>query len=324
METVVPLSGWGEAWFGQNHPDAIDMIKTKIYENGPVYVLMYVDDSFRFFGSVFHRSTDYFHYKISPQNYLNHAILIVGWKDDPSIGRGGYWICKNSWGTTWGYDGFFNIEYGALNINYYMAWPEYDPGSFDFSPIAEAGGIYQTTVGGTVLFDGSSSLDDEDESLSYHWDFGDGYTADEMNPSHTYSSSGTYTVELTVSDLTGKETTDTTLVIIDEEPITVELSASNGVTLEIINNLDVEIRDTDVIFEISGSLLNMDRRTEHIPCITAFDRGVVYLPLMGFGRGTLNLEYEHIQQTVQFFSVGPFIIFRGTRRAEQLIYNKLI
>ncbi len=30
----------------------------------------------------------------------NHAVLAVGWVDDPSWAGGGYWICKNSWGTT--------------------------------------------------------------------------------------------------------------------------------------------------------------------------------------------------------------------------------
>jgi len=120
LDTLVPLSGWGEVWFGLNNDDAVAMMKSKIFQNGPIYALMFVDDSFRNFGSIFHRSTDYFPNRSPAADVLNHGILIVGWRDDPNIRNGGYWICKNSWGTKWGYDGFFNIEYGSMNVQYYV------------------------------------------------------------------------------------------------------------------------------------------------------------------------------------------------------------
>jgi len=41
---------------------------------------------------------------------------------------------------------------------------------------------------------------------SWHWDFGDGTTSTEQNPSHTYSSAGTYTVNLTVTNIKGTDT----------------------------------------------------------------------------------------------------------------------
>ena len=36
--------------------------------------------------------------------------------------------------------------------------------------------------------------------LSYSWDFGDGATSTQANPSHTFAAAGSYTVELTISD----------------------------------------------------------------------------------------------------------------------------
>lgn len=56
-------------------------------------------------------------------------------------------------------------------------------------------------VGDTVNFDGNGSTDPGDQSqLTYTWDFGDGATGDGATASHSWTSSGTYTIILTVSD----------------------------------------------------------------------------------------------------------------------------
>jgi len=309
LDTLVPLSGFGEAWFEEDDANAIAMMKSKIYENGPIYTLMLVDNSFRYFGSIFHKSTDYFPYRPLDVDFWNHAVLIVGWKDDSRIRHGGYWICKNTWGTEWGYNGFFNIEYGAMGIQTYMAWPEYDPTFFDCPPVADAGGFYQETAGETLVFDGSCSFDAEDENLEYFWDFGDGTTGEGCLISHVYSQSGTYSLQLTVTDDENKSSSDPTLVFIDEELPVVDCSDGNGLTIEIRNSLQIDIMDTLLSLDISGSYQNMDYREEHIDCIPAGDSHLLTLSIIGFGRGTLHLDFESIEMTRQFISIGPFVHF---------------
>lgn len=44
-----------------------------------------------------------------------HCICVVGYND-----ADGYWICKNSWGTAFGENGFFRIAYGECGIDYAM------------------------------------------------------------------------------------------------------------------------------------------------------------------------------------------------------------
>lgn len=45
-----------------------------------------------------------------------HAVKIVGWGLEKSSGTS-YWIVANSWGTSWGMKGFFNIKQGDSGID---------------------------------------------------------------------------------------------------------------------------------------------------------------------------------------------------------------
>jgi PKD repeat protein len=56
----------------------------------------------------------------------------------------------------------------------------------------------------TVQFT-DSSTDEDDDTLTWSWDFGDGGNSTEQNPSHTYDSNGMYTVTLTVNDGTDSD-----------------------------------------------------------------------------------------------------------------------
>jgi PKD repeat protein len=52
-----------------------------------------------------------------------------------------------------------------------------------------------------VSFSSLGSFDPDAQPLGYAWDFGDGATSAQEDPQHTYTASGTYVAELTVSEL---------------------------------------------------------------------------------------------------------------------------
>jgi len=106
-------------------PNDIDTLKNHVYNHGACYTTMYA--SFPGMGGYDGTSVLYYTGTESP----NHAVLIVGWDDNMSHpGGAGAWICKNSWGTGWGDEGFFFIAYGSARIGenscYYETYKHYD------------------------------------------------------------------------------------------------------------------------------------------------------------------------------------------------------
>ena len=72
------------------------------------------------------------------------------------------------------------------------------------------------TSGLTATFDASSSNDPDGTIAGYAWSFGDGTTGNGVNPSHTYATSGTYNVTLTVTDDNGASANTSDSVMVDD------------------------------------------------------------------------------------------------------------
>ncbi|MEA3361562.1 MAG: PKD domain-containing protein [Thermodesulfobacteriota bacterium] len=107
-------------------------------------------------------------------------------------------------------------------------------------PVASATG---TPLSGeaplSVLFNGSGT-DSDGSIVEYAWDFGDGATSSAQNPSHTYSSDGTYTTTLTVTDNDGATRNATVSISVSEKTqysptAEISLDKSTGTAPLIVN-----------------------------------------------------------------------------------------
>lgn len=107
-------AGSGLEWNSDKHycKDTVNKrtvasIQQEIYENGPMETgFMVYQDFMSYRGGIYKHTTGGF--------MGGHAVEIVGWGQE---GSDKYWICKNSWGTSWGEQGFFRIAFNQVGIN---------------------------------------------------------------------------------------------------------------------------------------------------------------------------------------------------------------
>lgn len=84
-----------------NHYSSLsnDQLKQILADHGPVSVGLYANSGFDYYSNGVYSGCP-----SGSQNYINHAVLLVGYTSD------GHWIIKNSWGESWGDNGFITIH----------------------------------------------------------------------------------------------------------------------------------------------------------------------------------------------------------------------
>ncbi len=123
---------------------------------------------------------------------------------------------------------------GALYVlDYGLAWFGGDENSALYrienatdghSPVAQAAAT--KTSGQAPLrvgFSSAGTSDQDGDALTYSWDFGDGNTSTDANPTHRYRKNGTYTATLTAKDTSGRTGSASVQIVVGNTAPTVVL-----------------------------------------------------------------------------------------------------
>ncbi|WP_299800955.1 PKD domain-containing protein [uncultured Maribacter sp.] len=141
----------------------------------------------------------------------------------------------------------------------------------------------------TVEFSSSGSNDGDGFITLYEWDFGDGSTSTEMNPSHTYANVGNYIITLTVTDNDGAENTDSV-------NITVSAPVDNS-TLFILN-----ADDDSELYALTDGLEIIKSDIGNMPL------GIIYNADLNPGNVTFKLTGP-VNQTKSEGPSAPYSLF---------------
>ena len=122
--------------------DSVESIKAALMDFGPVATVMGANDNLKMYTGGC--------YQDDSNTGVNHGVVIVGWDD--TICEGGSWIVRNSWGASFGLDGYFYIHRGDVHIgeNPAIAYVEITP-------------ALSLTIGETLVQDGNDGKPSKNE-----------------------------------------------------------------------------------------------------------------------------------------------------------------
>jgi C1A family cysteine protease len=161
-------------------------------QNGPLSTYMTVYSDF------YHYRSGVYQVSSGATDEGGHLVTIIGY-DHP----GGYWICKNSWGSGWGEDGFFRIQMGQADIgtqNLIMGQPIVNDHAPAFQVMAE----HSVEEGEMLMFTLSASDIDNDPITYRCLNLPDGAAVDAFSGVFswrpTYAQAGVYDLQFAASD----------------------------------------------------------------------------------------------------------------------------
>lgn len=191
-----PCSGWMSktvkvtSWRG--YANASKTVLQNALLSAPITASMVVySDFYNYRSGIYERTS-------GATNKGGHAIVIVGYNNTE-----GYWICKNSWGTNWGENGFFRIRMGNSEIASYctsLSGPRLD----NQPPVLQSIPAQTVEEGKPLAFSLSASDSDYDTLTFSASNLPEGAVLDaatgDFNWTPSFTQSGVYSVKFGVSD----------------------------------------------------------------------------------------------------------------------------
>jgi PKD domain len=182
--------------------------------------------------------------------------------------------------------------------------------------ICDAGGPYSSESGQPIQFTGFAS--GGTEPYTWAWDFGDGATATIQNPTHAYTTAGTYTATLTVTDAASDTATDTaTVTVIAPQPVLAigTITGGLGIKSSVKNTGEGAATNVEWTITLDGKLVFVGKSsTGTIATIApAGEEAIKSKFILGFGKTNIVVsatcdEGVTAEATASGFVLGPFIL----------------
>lgn len=138
---------------------------------------------------------------------------------------------------------------------------QYNESTETFTDAVTVIGLPNATFDGTQINNMVTFATTASNTTTYAWDFGDGNTSTEENPSHTFNENGIYEVKLTVTNECGEYFVTESYIIISNSVTEAELAGVNIYPNPAKNILNIQLTNSDSdkinmdVLDINGKLV---------------------------------------------------------------------